>query len=464
MAALWVPLILMLQLLMGRGLLRHGRIEQPRLRGFALALLLGMPLSSLVVLVLDMAGIRLTLLSVLLGFAMAAAVLDAPWRRLPGRARPASDVGPMRIRIYEWPFLAFLVGVVAISAWRAFYLPVTLRDAIVGLDLVAKYAAEQGTLRSTVFQDPWLQGHLSNQPFYAPFPMLMQVVFRLAGLPFGQLWLGGLFLSFVVFCYSRLRENVHPVLAGVLMVLLLAVPEMYAHTFMVLNDYPAAVFFGLAVIFFLDWDRGRRRSAFLLSALFMGFACWSRSDTIVFAAPGALLAAWRTGRTVGGDGRPAAARRAARHGLVFAAIPAALVLLWHGLYLGWFLRQGPGMSALVGRFDLPHLLQVSFGTAWLFTRTGTYGYLALVFFAVMTLDAILGRDRAACLPWIWMAILYLGFVAILSASPAASLEGTLKRGFFRFFPLMAFALSQSRLVQSVSRRIADWEGTSASAR
>jgi len=287
--------------------------------------------------------------------------------------------------------------------------------------------------------------------------MLMQVVFRLAGLPFGQLWLSAMFLSFVVFFYSRLRESVHSVVAGVVMVLLLAVPEMYAHTFMVLNDYPTAVFFGLSVVLFHEHFRDRRSGAFLLSALFIGFACWTRADTIFFALPGAGMAVWLARRGAGRGGGQAGLRSAWAHGLVFAAIPGALVLLWHGLYLGLILRQGPEGPGVAGALELFSLPGAFYRTAWLFGQAGRYGYLVYVFFAVALANLVFLRDRSANALLAWVAILYLGFVAILFALPAASLEGTLKRGFFKFFPVMAFYLAESRLLRLLSERIVRWE-------
>ena len=457
MSALWVPLILFLQVPIGLGLLRILRIRLSTPQQIALGVLVGLPLSSLVVLLLDIAGIRITLLSVLLGFTGVAVALNWPRRGRLRREPPAPQAPQPGLKICEWPFIAFFIGIAAISVWRAFYLPVTLRDAILGLDLVAKYAVEQGTLRSTIFTDPWLQGHLSNQPFYAPFPMLMQVVFRLAGLPFGQVWLSALFISFVVFFYGRLRESVHPLIAGVIMVLLLAVPEMYAHTFMVLNDYPTAVFFGLAMVFFLEHDRRRRRSSFILSALFLGFACWTRSDTIIFVPLGALLVAWRARRVARTEHERADFRVAWTSGLVFMAIPAAFVLLWHALYLGLVLRQGPAGAGFTGSLDFLTLPGEFYRTAWLFGQTSVYGYLAFVFLAAAIVNRVFLRDRSASVLLAWVAILYLGFVVILFAFSAASLEGTLKRGLFKFFPLMALYLGESRLLHLVSEKIERWE-------
>jgi hypothetical protein len=434
-AALWVPLFLLLQLLMGLGMLDRLRVTRPGAQRLALGMLAGLPVSSLVVFALDLVGIRLTAVSIALGFLLAAAALNLARPRRP--ARPALRLAPC-----EWPFVLFLAGVIAISAWRAFYLPVTLRDAIVGLDLVAKYAAQQGTLASSVFHDPQLQGQLSNQPFYAPFPMLMQVVYRLAGLPFGQLWLSALFIAFVVFVYSRLKQSVHPIVAGVILFLLVAVPEMYAHTFMVLNDFPCAVFFGVGMILLHDGAGNGRRADFLLGALFLGFACWARAETLLFVVPGALLAA----------------RRAWRPALALAGIAGAFVLLWHGLYLGLVLRQGPAGAGVSVPLDALALAGSFYRAAWLFGQTGSYGYLPYVFFAAVIVNRLILRDRAAGDLLAWTAILYVGFALILFAVPAASLEGTLKRGYFKFFPIMAFYLAETRAARIVSRRIERWAG------
>jgi len=451
MALLWVPLVLWLQFLMGRGLLRRLHVRLPQPQAIALAVLAGLPLSSLVALFLDLVGIHITLLSVLCGFAGAAAALNGPWHGARGDAR-ATASSAARLRACEWPFVAFFVGIAAISVWRAFYLPVTFRDALLGLDLVAKYAAAQGTLHSTVFTDPWLHGHLSNQPFRAPFPVLMQVVFRLAGLPFGQLWLSALFLAFLVFCYSRFRERVHPLIAGLVMTLLLASREMYAHTFMVSNDYATAVFFGAAVVFFLDYDRRPQSGSLLLSALFMGFACWTRSDTMLFVPPGAVLAA------LSAKGADRAGLRAPwSAGAVFLAIPAAFVLLWHGLYLGRVLHQSPEGLGGIGPISALALPGDFYRTAWLFGQTSVYGYLPLVFFALALVNLVFLRDRGPRALWFWLAFLYLGLTLMLFVAPVTTLENTLKRGYFKFLPIMALYLVESRALQTASERIRRWE-------
>ncbi|MVM36861.1 hypothetical protein GO730_02870 [Spirosoma sp. HMF3257] len=68
-----------------------------------------------------------------------------------------------------------------ISAWKCAWYPNIPFDTIVGPDLVATFAVREQTLISSVFTE-----HLqtvsvfSNQPFYAPFTALQQIIYLLA--------------------------------------------------------------------------------------------------------------------------------------------------------------------------------------------------------------------------------------------------------------------------------------------
>ena len=363
---------------------------------------------------------------------------------------------PMSVRIrvlgvktYELVFLALIVFLVLISIWRCYYLPVTQRDAIVGFDLVAKYAAEQGTIRSTVFSDPHLQGHLSNQPYYAPFTAIMQIIFRLTGLQFGKVWLSVIFIAFLVFLYKRLAVFSHPILAGMLTVVFLSIPVMYAYTFTVQSDYSNAVFFAVSVILFHDYVRLGHRKLALLSAGFMGFACWTRSETIIFVPFGALAAY--------GFARRYGAKEGVRVAILFVLIPALFFSLWHVLYYTLYFKQTPGTQIILAGISPSRAISMVARLWVLFGNTSAYGYIFPIFALSLLVNLTLFRDRRGLDLLIWLGILCLGFVMILLLVPAASIENTIKRGFFKLFPIMVFYLAQSRLYQFVSGKLSMWE-------
>ena len=72
----------------------------------------------------------------------------------------------------------------------------------------------------------------TNNQYKPPFITSLQVIYKYAGLPFGQLWLSTLFVSFLVFLYHAMSLYIHRLLSGIFLVFFLVIPEMYAYTFM----------------------------------------------------------------------------------------------------------------------------------------------------------------------------------------------------------------------------------------
>ncbi|WP_431211949.1 hypothetical protein ACQ86N_40220 [Puia sp. P3] len=115
-----------------------------------------------------------------------------------------------------------------------------------GPETIAEYAIREQSMINSFFG---LDLSSTNNQFKSPFLISLQVIYKLAGFPFGQVWLSVVFISFTVFLYHFLRERLHPVLAGLLLLLFLMTPEIFAYTFMILYDYSNMVFFCLGLYF-----------------------------------------------------------------------------------------------------------------------------------------------------------------------------------------------------------------------
>ena len=202
---------------------------------------------------MELARVPLQAGFVFLGFLIAAVAVNLPPPKVPAFQRPS-------LTLSEIPFLSFSSS--SFSWRRACGRGSTVhglpRDAVVGMDLVAKIAVEEGTIASSVFTGPELAGRLSNQPFYAPFVMLMQLIFRLAGESLGQVWPSVLFVAFTVFLYDWVRERLHPVLAGLLTLFFLTVPIVHTYSYFVITDLANAVFFGVAAAYLHRYLKRRR--------------------------------------------------------------------------------------------------------------------------------------------------------------------------------------------------------------
>ncbi|MBS1603562.1 MAG: hypothetical protein JST42_12905 [Bacteroidetes bacterium] len=251
-----MPMILFLLLLVcfwvsGFGILTLFRIRLKPAYMVTLSLLLGVAVASFVPFVLQLLYITITGPTVFGALALVALLLNIPSflrMRHSGLAVFLQPFRPVRfrVRLYEVPYWLVLGFLIFVSVWRCYYWPPTSRDALSGPETIAEYTVREQTMINSFFRlDLWS----TNNQFKSPFLISLQVIYKLAGFPFGQVWLCVVFISFTVFLYHALRERLHPVLAGLLSLLFMMAPEIYAYTFMILYDYSNMVFFCLGLYF-----------------------------------------------------------------------------------------------------------------------------------------------------------------------------------------------------------------------
>ena len=435
-----------IQFLIGFGFLRQFKISLSKTQIASLSILCGLAVSTVILFFMGVVHIPIRFLHFTLTSIAVAVGMNWNFKSGLSDLKALITFRKLRLPPYEFVTLVIVVYLVFISVWRCFYLPVSPRDAIVGFDLVAKAAVEEQRIDSSLFEAPYLEGKLSNQPFYAPFTAFMQIIFRMTGLAFGKVWLSFVFISFLLFFYSRLKTEIHPILAGWMLILVIAVPEFYAFSFMVLTDFATVVFFVVSVILFYEFIRNGNRSLLLLSSFFMAFACWSRADTIIFAFFGSILLFLL--RRKEGTGK------ALLETAFFMSIPLLAFILWNGVYAPFFLGYAPKNQIHEGLFQLSRLSRVlqEISTKLLF-NTYIYGYSIFIFLGLTLINLIVFRDRKGYEIGLWILLCFAVFVIIGHVFTAATVQNTIKRSFLRLFPLMYFYLSRTELMQALTRGI-----------
>jgi len=360
-----------------------------------LAIMSGLGVSSLVVFILEIIRIPLGYTSISLSLLLVASLF---WRDYL-KMRSGIIGRPQLPKLYEFLFLGAISFLVFISVWRCFYFPVTPFDSKVGIDLVAKYALLEGTIASTVFTEHlpnvW---YWSNQPFYAPFAMIMQVIFRSTGLPFGKVWLSLLFVGFLIFFYGKLKSRAHPIIAGALLLVLLCTPEFYAYTFLIQTDFSNALFFSVSVMFFYDYYIAGEldKSKLMLSVLFMCFAVWTRSETIIIVPLGALLILHKEFRVHPG--------KSLSLSLAYFLFPLGLFILWNFVYLKLYLPISPNtLSQINLSFDsyLIQLWTILKGMVNTSLLPVYWNHTVLIFLSVYILNLLIFRSFKGSLPMLW---------------------------------------------------------------
>jgi hypothetical protein len=495
-------LLLICHLFSGYGLLRLFRLHLKPAYTITLSLLLGVALASFLPFLLQLCFIPITAFTVFGSLVLAMLLLNIPaiirirkegfaaFRRSPGHGR-FRVLERFRFRhLYEVPYWAVIGFLILVSVWRCYYLPPTSRDALSGPEAIAEYTVREHTMVNSFFHvDLWS----TNNQFKSPFLISLQVIYKLAGFPFGQVWLSIIFISFIVFLYQALKERLHPLLAGLLLLLFMMTPEPYAYTFMILYDYSNMVYFFLAVWFLFEYFRNKLPSWFYFAGFLMGIATYIRSETLALSLiflPPILLMQWRksdratkTGWRQWSDGTPATPekadalpaekpgqrrptlRRLALRDVLFF-LPAVIgYWLPMQVYIKYYLPLHYNLDSLLNRHvvDLAPLFQ-RYSDIYTRLLTGTlaihlwgyFFYLTAIFFVAEAV--VMRRFTREARNWLYAIVtLYLGLGVLGWLLPVMDLTDATKRALFKMLPLALFYLANNQLLLQLSRSIARWE-------
>ena len=456
-------LLLVCYLVTGYGILFLFRLQLKGAYTVALSFLLGLAVASFLPFLLQLLFVGITPFSVFGSLALAAIAFSGPVlyhirkqgfaafrRSLP---RPSFEVRP-----YEIPFFVIIGFFIFVSIWRGYYLPPTSRDALSGPEAIAQVAVSEHTLINSFFGiDLWT----TNNQFKSPFLISLQVIYKLAGFPFGQVWLSIVFVSITVFIYHALRERLHPLFAGLLLLLFVMTPEMYAYTFMILYDYSNMIFFFLSLYFLFAWTGTGAANQFYFSGFLMGIATYIRSETLALALlflPLILLVQRR---------RKMPPKQVAVAIALFL-LPSLLgYYLPSQLYIKYYLPVHYDIGGLVNS-DLTSLrpLFQRYGDIFTHLLTGEFaihlwGYIFYVAAILFVAEAIvLRRFNREARNWLYaVVVLYIGLGALGWLLPMMNLNETTKRAMFKMLPLVLFYLANNELLIRFSRAISRWEST-----
>ena len=458
--SLSVVFVIAAQFLTGFGLISNLR---PVTNGFSLlglSMLTGMGVSSVLPFVLEFSHVPIARTPVFIGLLASTLVSRGLLRNRLTYLRNVFAWDRLALRLYELPFLVFWGYLLLISAWKCAWFPNLPFDMIVGPDLVATFAVREHTLVSSVFTE-----HLpsvstfSNQPFYAPFTAMQQIIYLLASdgvgpFAFGKLWLTVLVIAFGLFFYAELRERIHPLLAGLLVTLVALSPELFAYTFLVQTDWANAAFFATGGMLLQRYLVSGKRGVLISSTLFLALACWTRTETIFFVPIGSLLVFSKLIRPF-----PAKAVILATLLLIICAIP---VVFWNY----GFLR---GYVALPANTHLGTLHNVPgnyLGTLWSIYTTMNeqvvfemdyWNYAVLIFFALASVNVLLFRDKEGLTILAWIFGTYLLFGLLILHVDGANIPYTFRRGFFKILLLMYAYLGTTSLFRWLSGWLSRWE-------
>ncbi|MFI5195923.1 MAG: hypothetical protein ACHQD8_02445 [Chitinophagales bacterium] len=266
--------LLITHYLSGSGCLRLFRLELKPVPLFCLSMMAGVPLLSFAPCILQLLNIPIDSASVYISIAVFTALFCIPLLinfKLPKFKKMTLP------EIYEWPFIFIIMLLIVISVWRCFYLPPYARDMLSGPELLAEFAVREKTMVSSVFT---VELQSTNNYLKSPFITSLQIIYKLLVSPFGQVWLSVLFISFLGWLYAMLRERIHALLAGFLLMFFLMMPDVYAYSYVLLYDYSNMIFFFCGFYFIIKYVNSDRLNDLICSAFLFGLATYIRTETL----------------------------------------------------------------------------------------------------------------------------------------------------------------------------------------
>lgn len=452
----WGLLFLIItQFIAGRGILALLKIKLNPVQTFAVSMLSGVLTFSLIPMIIQLFYVPITKTNVFISLCVTSAVLGlVPIKNYDFKALKPGNIKFSMPYLYELLFMGLLVALIIPSAWRCFYFPVNARDVLSGPEALAEYAIKEHSISNSVFSVNLLESvpNLLKPPFVTD----LQIIYKLFVHPFGSTWLIIVVISFLTFLYSILRERVHPVLTGFLMLFFMSIPEVYGYTYIVLWDYSNMIFFFLGIYFIYRYYDTKQFNIFLFCCLMFGFSTFIRLETIVFIGlivPLMAFIMWKEKKTI-----PQIILNAA----LITGIPFMFYVVWVEIFVKYYLPLDlhvgtqidftplTSYSEWIGRINA----ELVFGGL----NIGLYGIFIYTFLAVLLIDAIFFRtfNKQAKFMLYCIGIIYFGLPILAYITPWFNIT-TAKRGLFKMFPSMILYMANSAMVMRLSQAIKKFE-------
>jgi hypothetical protein len=448
--------LLLTQFISGRGFVKLFRVQLPIVALACLSMICGVMLVSFVPCLLQIMHIPLTVSSMYVGIGILTAMMAVPQLL---KFKDIKLPSPKWPQLYEIPFYLVFLALIITSVWRCYYFPPTPRDVLTGTELIAEYAVREHTmLNSALSVDLRLNG-AANNIFKSPFITSLQIVYKFLVQPFGEVWLSVLFVSFTIWFYSMLRQRVHPVIAGTLMLILLATPDLFAYTYIILYDYPNMIYFFAGFFFFLRYMENEKLNDLAMVTTMFGFATYLRNETLVMVAAIALPFAWTLFK------RKTPVKDIAIRGLILMSGAIFFNFVVAKLFMKAFIPVPFSLGELINKdwMNLSGIIEknIAICSELIFTPKGmqVYGQFFYFFLSVFAVDLVITRKLNFEARWcLWfIVIVYFCLGTLSHLIPSHTIMNSAKRGLFKILPLMTLYLANTGLLKRLSDFITNRE-------
>ncbi|MCD6063195.1 MAG: hypothetical protein K0R82_1106, partial [Flavipsychrobacter sp.] len=272
--------LIIAQFLTGRGLLALFNIRHKPLALFLVSNICGVMIFSIIPLVMQLAFIPITTTSVAIAIIAVTGLLFLPqWRKY--------DFSTLRHLKLKWPpvyevfFIILFIGLMIPSLWRCYLYPPNARDILSGPEPMAEFTVREHTMINSIFT---VNLESTNNHLKPPFVLDLQIIYKLFVYEFGQLWLSVIIVSFLAWLYVLLRDKLHPIIAAIILLFFISMPDPYGYSYVILFDYCNAILLFAGFYYLAQHAGSKQLNQFFFAVLMFGFATFIRSETLLFIA------------------------------------------------------------------------------------------------------------------------------------------------------------------------------------
>ncbi len=254
---------------------------------FALSYGLGFGLLTLVMFLLNLLGIKFSLVntSICLSGIIVGSMLY--WKRKKGSYHPLAEVSRFlrgigktfaSLSIFERIVLGLLIFFGVSNLIIAVYWPVYWWDALAVYGLRAKVLAETQSFPEAalkVMQPDYLF-------YYPPMTSLVQAWLYLWGWTNPKVFYSLLFISLAIIFYHSLRDHCPGYHCLLFTLILVSTPSLYSHATSAYTNFPFAFYFSVGTLYLYRWMMTSKKGFLTLAGLFLGLSSWVRQESIIF--------------------------------------------------------------------------------------------------------------------------------------------------------------------------------------
>lgn len=368
----------------------------------------------------------------------------------------------LNIQVYEIPFLLLFAVFMFVSAWRCFYFPTFARDMLSGPEAIAEFTVREHTMLNSIFS---LNLESTNNHLKPPFVADLQIIYKLFVYPFGEVWLTIIVIPFLVWIYALLKEKLHPIVACLLFLFFITMPDPFAYTYIVLFDYCNMICFFAGFYFLVIYFDNKQYNNFLFATFMFGMATFIRPETLILLALiGPLLLYFFLKEKL-------PVSKIVIRSAIFAIVPFFFYYIWIGVFIKHYMpvpfdlghQIDPGKTPFWDRLsNMTSLLifGISDNPGQKDINLRLYGYYIYLWMVVFVVDIIFFRKKfnlEALVMLYGIAVVYIGLPLLGYLIPLVDLMNTTKRGLYKLFPLMLIYMRNSGLLTMISSAISNWE-------